>query len=519
MNSLVQFFIANQQEIIRQTGEHIWLTLVALAIAILIGVPLGIYLSYNQKMSGVTLGFVGVIQTIPSIALLGFMLPLLGIGAFPAIVALMLYALLPIVRNTFSGIEEVESSVVEAARGMGMTDLQILRNVEIPLAIPVIFAGIRTATVINVGVATLCALIGAGGLGEYIFRGIALNNMEMILAGAIPAALLALMMDGLLGLIERHIKKLTKPLGYAAVFSLVLFGFILIDSILSEDTFTAGMPPEFIERDDGYKGLQQHYDFEIPTIGMDAALLYRALRNHRIDVIGGYSTDGRIQAYNLKVLKDDKNYFPPYDVAPLVYSDVLQQYTQLADALSPLTNLISTSEMIALNNEVDQLQRDPQQVARDFLREKGFELVNKRTGNADITVGGKNFTEHFVLGHLIAALIESNTDLTVEMKLGLAGTQIVFNALLNQEIDLYPEYTGTALYVLLDPQTEIIQRLENDPDQVYDYVKTELQQKFNLTLLEPMGFENSYTLLMRREDADSLGIETISDMVNYVRSQ
>src|SRR5690606_14204600 len=134
----------------------------------------------------------GILQTIPSIALLGFMIPLLGIGAKPAIVALFLYALLPIIRNTYSGILGVNPAVKEAATAMGMTRRQVLWKVELPLAFPVILAGIRTATVITVGVATLAAYIGAGGLGEFIFGGIALNNSAMILAGAIPAALLAL---------------------------------------------------------------------------------------------------------------------------------------------------------------------------------------------------------------------------------------------------------------------------------------------------------------------------------------
>ena len=146
----------------------------------------------------------GVIQTIPSLALLGFLLPLVGIGTTPAIIALFLYALLPIVRNTYTGIKEIDPAIKEATIGMGMTHFQMLRYVEFPLAFPVILAGIRTSTVINVGVATLCALIAAGGLGEFIFRGISLNNTQMILAGAIPASLLAIILDGTLGLIQKH---------------------------------------------------------------------------------------------------------------------------------------------------------------------------------------------------------------------------------------------------------------------------------------------------------------------------
>jgi osmoprotectant transport system permease protein len=150
------------------------------------------------------LTLVGAIQTVTSLALLGLLLPLLGIGEKPALLALFLYALLPIVRNTYAGLGSVDSAALEAARGMGMTPAQILRKVSLPLALPVVMGGIRTATVINIGVATLAALIGAGGLGEFIFRGIAMVDTKMVLMGALPAALLALVLDGLLSVLERR---------------------------------------------------------------------------------------------------------------------------------------------------------------------------------------------------------------------------------------------------------------------------------------------------------------------------
>ncbi|MDR8392014.1 ABC transporter permease/substrate-binding protein [Aliifodinibius sp. S!AR15-10] len=516
MLNLWNFILENRNEIVEQTGEHIGLTLVALAIALAIGIPLSLYLTRNRKIAGTVLGAVGVIQTIPSIALLGFLLPLLGIGATPAIVALFLYALLPIVRNTYAGIDEVDPAVLEAARGMGMTDGQVLRKVELPLAVPVIFAGIRTATVINVGVATLCALIGAGGLGEYIFRGIALNNMDMILAGAFPAAALALIFDYILGLIERNIRNLIKPLLYGAAFMLVLAIPWSLNTLMQEDPFQAGMPPEFIERPDGYRGLKEHYGFDLPTVEMEAALMYRALRNGKVDVIGGYSTDGRIEAYDLKVLKDDKNYFPPYDCAALVSNQVLEQNPELERVLDLMEGKIATREMIQLNNQVDQQHRSPQEVARDFLMQEGFDIGEKREGEPDILVGGKNFTEHFILGHMLALHIESQTDLTVGTRLGLAGTKIVFDALTNAEIDLYPEYTGTGLHVLLDASPSVTNSLGNSPEAVYQYVKEQSQERFNLRWLQPFGFENTYALMMRREHADRLGIETISDLVEYL---
>jgi len=155
--SLWQFIAHQSDKLLQQTITHIGLTFIALFIAVLIGLPLGILIARKQKMAGAVLGFAGILQTIPSIALLGFLIPLFGIGALPAITALFLYALLPIIRNTYTGIKEVDAAVVDAAKGMGMTNAQILLKVQLPLAMPVILAGIRTATVINVGVATLAA--------------------------------------------------------------------------------------------------------------------------------------------------------------------------------------------------------------------------------------------------------------------------------------------------------------------------------------------------------------------------
>jgi osmoprotectant transport system permease protein len=190
--------------IVRATLEHLELTALAVALAALIGVPLGAYLIRERFLAGPVLAVVGAIQTVPSLALLGLLIPVLGIGEKPALLALFLYALLPIVRNTYAGLGSVEPAALEAARGMGMTPLQVLRKVRLPLAFPVVMGGIRTSTVINVGVATLAALIGAGGLGEFIFRGIAMVDTKTVLMGALPAAVLALVLDALLALVERR---------------------------------------------------------------------------------------------------------------------------------------------------------------------------------------------------------------------------------------------------------------------------------------------------------------------------
>ncbi|HEY2495360.1 MAG TPA: ABC transporter permease [Paenibacillus sp.] len=196
-------------DLLTATGQHMQLVLISMAIAIVVGIPLGIIVSRYPVLKTLILGGAGILQTIPSLALLGFMIPLFGIGLNTAIAALFLYSLLPIIRNTFAGIQDVDRATIEAARGMGMTNAQILFKIEIPLSLSVIMAGIRTATVINVGTATLAAFIGAGGLGDFIFLGIQRNIDALILMGAVPAAILALILDFLLGRME----KVTTPKG------------------------------------------------------------------------------------------------------------------------------------------------------------------------------------------------------------------------------------------------------------------------------------------------------------------
>ncbi len=183
------------QDMVNKTGRHLALTFVALILAILIAIPLGIFLFWHPRLANGVVSFIGLLQTIPSIALLAIFIPVFGIGVIPAVIALLLYALLPIVRNTVTGLSGVDPLLKNVSDGLGMTRLQKLRLVELPLALPVILAGIRTAAVINVGTATLAAFIGAGGLGEYIVTGLALNNTSLILRGAIPAALLALIVE------------------------------------------------------------------------------------------------------------------------------------------------------------------------------------------------------------------------------------------------------------------------------------------------------------------------------------
>ncbi len=515
---LWQFFVSHQQEIAQQTVTHLGLTAVSLTIAILIGVGLGVLLTRYQKVAAQVIGAVGIIQTIPSVALLGFLLPLLGIGATPAIVALFLYALLPILRNTYTGIEEVDSSITEAARGMGMPNRQIFFKVELPLAIPVIFAGIRTAAVATVGIATLSALIGSGGLGTFIFRGIALNNVEMILAGAIPAATLALLLDFGLGILQPRIVPLLKPILIGVAIILVLLLSLFFLSSLRPQPLKAGFTSEFMERADGYPGLQKHYDLSLNTVELDPGLMYEAIREKKVDIISGFSTDGRIKAYDLTVLEDDQHYFPPYYAAPLVRGETLRKYPQLQRALAQLAGKISDETMIGLNDRVDRLKEPTQKVVHDFLTQLGLKTGTERHGSPDIVIGSKNFTEQYLLAEMIGVVIENSTDLDVELKTGLAGTKICFDALEQGEIDLYPEYTGTGLLVILQADEKIRDEIIQDKDKVFTYVQQESKQRHDLDWLVPFGFNNSYALMMRTSDMKKLEIKSISELRNYLES-
>ncbi|MEA3435797.1 MAG: ABC transporter permease [Thermodesulfobacteriota bacterium] len=205
MSNLIEFILDRKIEIFHRTIEHIQMIGISVFLAVFVGIPLGIILTRIKKLILPVVGIVNIIQTIPSLALLGLLIPLMGIGIKPAILALFLYSLLAIIKNTIAGINQIDSSLIEAGLGVGMTDRQILFKVELPLAVPIILSGIRIATVTCIGIATLCAAIGAGGLGQFIFRGISMLNNNMILCGALPAALLALILDFLLYKFEKYL--------------------------------------------------------------------------------------------------------------------------------------------------------------------------------------------------------------------------------------------------------------------------------------------------------------------------
>ncbi len=515
--SLWQFMVQQSDKLWQQTIAHTGLTFISLLIAVLIGLPLGILITGKKKTAAFVLGVAGILQTIPSIALLGFMIPLLGIGALPAITALFLYALLPIIRNTYTGIRSVDENVVEAAKGMGMNKRQILLHVQLPLSLPVILAGIRTATVINVGVATLAAYIAAGGLGEFIFGGIALNNSNMILAGAIPAALLAILFDSMLSVVQRMSARNLRRASLVLPVMMVVFSSFYI-APGSRSKLIAGFTPEFMGRQDGYLGLKSKYLLNVSNVVISDAVMYKAAYEKKLDVISGYSTDGRLKAYDLLTLTDDKVIFPPYYAAPLVSQKILTAYPELQPALELLSGAIDDSVMTDLNYRLDYLKQIPEKVAIDFLRSRGLYKNSRNGEKATIRIGSKIFGEQYILANMYKYLVEGNTDLKVETKTGLGGTKICFDALANGSIDMYPEYTGTGLLVILKPAPGDMEKIIGNKDSVYAYVNEQFGKKYGLKWLKPIGFNNAYALMMRKDQAQSLNINTISDLKNYLSS-
>jgi osmoprotectant transport system permease protein len=224
MNDFVQTLITRKGDLLKGLLEHIEISFIALFFALVIAIPLGIYLTRKKKAAEVVIGIAAVFQTIPSLALLGLLIPLVGIGTVPSIIALVIYALLPILRNIYTGIKEVDPNLIEAAKGLGMNNRRLLLKVELPLAMPVIMAGIRTAMVLIIGTATIAALIGAGGLGDLITVGISRNDSNLILLGAIPAALLALFFDFLL----RQMEKMSFKKSMVSMVSVITAAFMII---------------------------------------------------------------------------------------------------------------------------------------------------------------------------------------------------------------------------------------------------------------------------------------------------
>lgn len=374
-----EFLLKNKEQVFSLTIEHIKLTAIAVGLAILIGVPVGILISYVKRMNKPVLGVANVIQAIPSMALLGFAIPFLGIGTLPAIVMVILYSLLPIIKNTFTGIQSINPQTVEAAKGIGLTRMQILTKVQIPLALPVIMAGVRISAVTAVGLMTMAAFIGAGGLGFLVFSGIRTVNNSQILAGAVPACLLALFTDFLVGMVE----KLVTPVS--------------------------------LQNTNGSKTARE------------------------------------------KTKKLEK-----------------WALTMTAVAIAAIFGFTSIGSAVA--------------------------------GKKVITIGSKDFTEQHILAHMLSDLIEDRTDIQVDRKINLGGTQVCFSALKSGDIDMYVDYSGTAYGDTLNypPIT--------DMEEVYKTVKSDMKEQFDIEVLGQMGFNNTYVLAVTKETAEKYGLTTISDL-------
>jgi osmoprotectant transport system permease protein len=365
MSALLGFWIAHRAELASLFGQHVLLVAGSTLVAVALGVPLGIFSSRRPRLAAPLMAVANIVQTIPSLAMFGFLLPVPlvgGVGARAAVVVLILYGLLPIVRTTIAGLRGIDPAIREAGVAMGMTPRELLRQVELPLALPSIVAGVRVAAVVGVGSATIAAAIGAGGLGEYIYRGLSMVDTTVILAGAVPAALLALVVDAALLWLEKQLSA------------------------------------------------------------------RRRSRSRRAVV-----------------------------------------------AAAAVAALVMVSSVAAA----------------------------RRTSGA-IVVGSKNFTEQLVLGELLAQVIERDAGLPVDRRLNLGGTLICDRALITGDIDVYVEYTGTALTAVFH------QQVSNDSSEVFDAVRA-LYARTGRTLLPPLGFNNTFAILVRGADARSRGLKTVDD--------
>ena len=483
--------------------EHLQISLLSLLLAVFIAVPLGIILVKLPKLKEWLLQLTGVFQTIPSLALLGLFIPMLGIGKIPAITALVIYALFPVLQSTITGLDSVDKNLQEAAEAFGMNRLERLRKFELPLAMPVIVSGVRTAAVLIVGTATLGALIGAGGMGSFILLGIDRNNTALILIGAISSAFLAILMNIVIKYLEnKSLKKIMislialitatvlslipsiapmmntkhlvvagklgpepeilinmykelieansdikvklepnfgktsflyealknkqidiypefsgtitssllknqvkvsnaplevyeaaregilnqdklvylKPMEYQNTYALAVkkdyankYDLKTISDLSKvEDSAVAGFTLEFNDRDDGNKGLKSLYKLELNVKTLEPNLRYQAINGGNVQIVDAYSTDSELIEYDLVVLEDDKQLFPPYQGAPLMRKDTLEKYPKLEEILNKLAGQISAEEMSRMNYQVKVDKRSASEVAHEYLVNKGL---------------------------------------------------------------------------------------------------------------------------------------------------
>ncbi|HWA07912.1 MAG TPA: ABC transporter permease/substrate-binding protein [Opitutaceae bacterium] len=531
LEAIRTFLLAHRADLATRISEHLNLVALALLAAAAIGLPLAVALRYRRGAATVFLGFAGVVQTVPSLALLSVMLPLFGLGRETAVVALFLYALLPVMRNTLVGLDGVDAGVVDTARGMGMNGFQLFWTVELPLALPTIFAGLRTAAVISVGIATLSALVGAGGLGVFIFRGIATSQPAIIFLGAVPAALLALGLDGALGLAQHFM--LRYPRRVTAIGGLVLVGCVLsVWRPGTEAPLLFGFTSGFVQRTDGYEAWRK--DYGLPALRyneLNPSLLYDALHRGEIDVACGYSTDGKISAFGFRSLVDDRNFFPHYDAALLSRSQLFERIPGLRPLLDKLTGALSEQTMRQLNLRVDQDGVTPDVAATEFLRSwapgAGIEWEADRArakrfdlDAPDLVIGAMNTTEQYILGNILEQLIDGATAWNAELKSGLGGTAICFEALQRGNIDLCPEYAGSLTMTVFSNSldSDLLGHL-SDTGQLNGWLTAELAHRYSLVWMAPLGYNRSYTLLVRQDDSRFARITTISELKPLIESQ
>ena len=508
INQLMKLLTEDFKFFTNLTIEHILISLLAISIASVLGIILGIIISEYRKFSGLILGTVNILYTIPSIALLGFFITITGVGNTTALIALIIYALLPIIRSTYTGIVTINPLIIEASEGMGSTKLQQLFKVKLPLALPVLMSGIRNMVTMTIALAGIASFVGAGGLGVAIYRGITTNNSAMTFLGSLLIAILALIFDFILGLIEKRltnhkrVKYKINPkliiLGlfiviFGAYFSLnskknktiniatkpMTEGYILgqmLTELIEQDTDlkvnitngvgggTSNIHPaivkgefdlypeytgtsweavlkkeasydeskfdelqkeykekynleyvnlygfnntyglavnkdiaekynlktysdlakvsnnlifgaeyDFFEREDGYKELQKVYNMNFKKqIDMDIGLKYQAMKDKKIDVMVIFTTDGQLAVSDVIVLEDDKKMYPSYRAGTVVRSEILSEYPELKPVLEKLNNILDDKTMADLNYQVESKGKKPEDVAREYLQEKGL---------------------------------------------------------------------------------------------------------------------------------------------------
>ena len=508
INQLMKLLTEDFKFFTNLTIEHILISLLAISIASVLGIILGIIISEYRRFSGLILGTVNILYTIPSIALLGFFITITGVGNTTALIALIIYALLPIIRSTYTGIVTINPLIIEASEGMGSTKLQQLFKVKLPLALPVLMSGIRNMVTMTIALAGIASFVGAGGLGVAIYRGITTNNSAMTFLGSLLIAILALVFDFILGLIEKRltnykrIKYKINPkliiLGlfiviFGAYFSLnskkdktiniatkpMTEGYILgqmLTELIEQDTDlkvnitngvgggTSNIHPaivkgefdlypeytgtsweavlkkdrsydeskfnelqkeykekynlewgnlygfnntyglavnkdiaekynlktysdlakvsnelifgaeyDFFEREDGYKELQKVYNMNFgKQIDMDIGLKYQAMKDKKIDVMVIFTTDGQLAISDVIVLEDDKKMYPSYRAGTVVRSEILSEYPELKPVLEKLNNILDDKTMADLNYQVESEGKKPEDVAREYLQEKGL---------------------------------------------------------------------------------------------------------------------------------------------------